>query len=73
MTDLPLAGLFFAIGHEPATKFLNGQLELDAGGLSIVVSARRLSLHWWQLATMLQGCLQLSYATLPVFGQRVMP
>lgn len=32
VTDLPLAGLFFAIGHEPATKFLNGQLELDAEG-----------------------------------------
>ena len=32
ITDLPLAGLFFAIGHEPATKFLNGQLELDEDG-----------------------------------------
>lgn len=29
VSDLPLAGLFFAIGHEPATAFLNGQLELD--------------------------------------------
>ncbi|KAL4443414.1 hypothetical protein ABPG75_011151 [Micractinium tetrahymenae] len=29
VTDLPLAGLFFAIGHEPATGFLNGQVELD--------------------------------------------
>ncbi|EFN57908.1 hypothetical protein CHLNCDRAFT_57025 [Chlorella variabilis] len=27
--DLPLAGLFFAIGHEPATAFLDGQVELD--------------------------------------------
>ena len=27
--DLPVAGLFFAIGHEPNTAFLNGQLELD--------------------------------------------
>lgn len=24
------AGLFFAIGHEPATKFLEGQLSMDA-------------------------------------------
>ena len=24
--------MFFAIGHEPATKFLDGQLELDSGG-----------------------------------------
>lgn len=26
VTDLPLAGLFFAIGHEPATAFLGGQV-----------------------------------------------
>lgn len=32
ISDLPLAGLFFAIGHEPATKFLGGQLELDDAG-----------------------------------------
>lgn len=30
--DLKVSGLFFAIGHEPATKFLGGQLELDAEG-----------------------------------------
>ncbi|GMH02882.1 hypothetical protein Nepgr_004721 [Nepenthes gracilis] len=27
--DLEVAGLFFAIGHEPATGFLEGQLEVD--------------------------------------------
>lgn len=27
--ELPVAGLFFAIGHEPNTKFLNGQIKLD--------------------------------------------
>jgi thioredoxin reductase (NADPH) len=27
-----VAGLFFAIGHEPASKFLDGQLELDEDG-----------------------------------------
>ncbi|KAL5988478.1 hypothetical protein ACLOJK_036243 [Asimina triloba] len=32
VSDLKLSGLFFAIGHEPATKFLDGQLELDADG-----------------------------------------
>lgn len=32
VTDVPLAGLFFAIGHEPATKFLDGQLTLDSAG-----------------------------------------
>ncbi|XP_057529275.1 thioredoxin reductase NTRB-like [Amaranthus tricolor] len=30
--DLKVNGLFFAIGHEPATKFLGGQLELDGDG-----------------------------------------
>jgi thioredoxin reductase (NADPH) len=31
-TDLPVGGLFLAIGHTPATAFLNGQLALDAKG-----------------------------------------
>lgn len=30
--EVPVSGLFFAIGHEPATKFLGGQLELDGDG-----------------------------------------
>lgn len=32
VSDLSVAGLFFAIGHEPATKFLEGQLELHPDG-----------------------------------------
>lgn len=32
ISELKVSGLFFAIGHEPATKFLGGQLELDADG-----------------------------------------
>ncbi|KAK4261615.1 hypothetical protein QN277_004585 [Acacia crassicarpa] len=32
VSDLNVSGLFFAIGHEPATKFLDGQLELDSDG-----------------------------------------
>ncbi|KAL1315926.1 thioredoxin reductase NTRB [Arachis duranensis] len=32
VSDLSVNGLFFAIGHEPATKFLGGQLDLDADG-----------------------------------------
>ncbi|KAH0941373.1 hypothetical protein HID58_001010 [Brassica napus] len=32
VSDLKISGLFFAIGHEPATKFLDGQLELDEDG-----------------------------------------
>ncbi|XP_052191333.1 thioredoxin reductase NTRB-like isoform X3 [Diospyros lotus] len=32
VSNLEVSGLFFAIGHEPATKFLGGQLELDSEG-----------------------------------------
>jgi thioredoxin reductase (NADPH) len=32
VSDLKVSGLFFAIGHEPATKFLNEQLELHSDG-----------------------------------------
>lgn len=31
-SELPLGGLFLAIGHTPATTFLEGQLELDKKG-----------------------------------------
>ncbi|KAK2080438.1 nineteen complex- protein [Prototheca wickerhamii] len=30
--DVEVSGLFFAIGHDPATRFLDGQLELDDSG-----------------------------------------
>ncbi|KAH0907818.1 hypothetical protein HID58_039645, partial [Brassica napus] len=32
VSDLKMSGLFFAIGHELATKFLDSQLELDEDG-----------------------------------------
>ncbi|CDY13332.1 BnaC06g14250D [Brassica napus] len=32
VSDLKIYGLFFAIGHEPETKFLDGQFELDEDG-----------------------------------------
>ncbi|KAG1654222.1 hypothetical protein FOA52_004498 [Chlamydomonas sp. UWO 241] len=32
VVDMPLSALFFAIGHRPATDFLDGQLELDESG-----------------------------------------
>jgi len=32
VSDLPVGGLFLAIGHTPATAFLEGQLELDEKG-----------------------------------------
>lgn len=31
-SDMPLGGLFLAIGHTPITKFLEGQLDLDPAG-----------------------------------------
>lgn len=31
-SELPVGGLFVAIGHTPATKFLDGQLDLDSKG-----------------------------------------
>lgn len=34
-SDLPVSGLFFAIGHDPATKFLKGQLDVDSEGYII--------------------------------------
>eukprot|EP01134_Creolimax_fragrantissima_P002251 CFRG2251T1 len=34
-TDIQAAGLFFAIGHDPATGFLNGQLTMDSDGYII--------------------------------------
>ena len=30
--EIPVSGLFFAIGHEPNTGFLGGQLKLDETG-----------------------------------------
>ena len=33
--DIPVAGLFFAIGHTPNTPFLNGQIETDEQGYII--------------------------------------
>ena len=40
--DLAVKGLFIAIGHEPNTKFLNGQLDLDdAGYLKVQAGSTR--------------------------------
>jgi thioredoxin reductase (NADPH) len=35
-TTLPAAGMFVAIGHTPNTKFLNGQIEVDAQGFVVL-------------------------------------
>lgn len=41
-TDLEVGGLFVAIGHEPNTKFLNGQLELTPQGYIKLSEPRRM-------------------------------
>jgi len=35
--DLPVNGLFYAIGHEPATKLVHGQLQTDDDGYIVTV------------------------------------
>ena len=35
-STIELGGLFIAIGHTPATKFLNGQLKLDKKGYVVL-------------------------------------
>ncbi|GLW25624.1 thioredoxin reductase [Microbispora amethystogenes] len=37
-TDLPVGGLFIAIGHEPRTELLKGQIDLDDEGYILVQS-----------------------------------
>ncbi|GAA4200182.1 MULTISPECIES: thioredoxin-disulfide reductase [Microbispora] len=37
-TDLPVGGLFIAIGHEPRTELLKGQIDLDDEGYVLVES-----------------------------------
>ncbi|CAN7072519.1 unnamed protein product [Brassica oleracea var. botrytis] len=37
VSDLKMYGLIFAIGHEPATKFLDGQHELDEYGYVVTM------------------------------------
>jgi thioredoxin reductase (NADPH) len=39
----PCGGLFYAIGHEPNTAFLAGQLETDATGYIKVTPGRTLT------------------------------
>jgi thioredoxin reductase (NADPH) len=35
LSELDVSGLFFAIGHEPASKFLRGQVDVDEQGYII--------------------------------------
>jgi thioredoxin reductase (NADPH) len=42
-SELPLDGVFLAIGHEPNTKLFEGQLELDERGYIVVDRYQRTS------------------------------
>jgi thioredoxin reductase (NADPH) len=44
LREIPVSGAFVAIGHEPATRFLVGQVELDAAGY-VVVDRQRTSVN----------------------------
>ena len=35
--SLPVGGLFYAIGHDPATELVRGQIETDAEGYIVTV------------------------------------
>ena len=45
LSDLPCSGLFVAIGHEPNTKLLTGQLRLDDAGYIITDNRMRTSME----------------------------
>ncbi len=36
ISEVPIEGLFIAIGHKPNVEFLNGQVELDGGYIKVV-------------------------------------
>jgi thioredoxin reductase (NADPH) len=43
LSDIAVGGLFVAIGHEPNTAFLRGQIELTASGYVKLRDARRMA------------------------------
>lgn len=43
ITEMPIEGVFIAIGHEPNTKFLNGQLQTDAVGYLVLHKGQQTS------------------------------
>jgi thioredoxin reductase (NADPH) len=45
MSDLPVGGLFVAIGHDPNTKLFEGQVELDPSGYIVTHDGTRTSVE----------------------------
>ncbi|HET6381790.1 MAG TPA: thioredoxin-disulfide reductase [Armatimonadota bacterium] len=43
-TEMPIEGIFIAIGHEPNTKFIHGQLETDELGYLILKKGQQTSI-----------------------------
>ncbi len=44
-TDMPIDGLFVAIGHKPNTEFLKGQIELDSHGYIVFKDVTKTSVE----------------------------
>lgn len=63
-SDLPLSGLFMAIGHTPITEFLNGQLDLDEKGYVKLADTYRST-------TNVEGCFVAGDVSDSVYRQAV--
>ena len=63
-SEMPLGGLFMAIGHKPITDFLDGQLELDETGYILLKDAGR-------SMTNIEGCFAAGDVSDHVYRQAV--
>ena len=63
MSDVPVEGVFIAIGHDPATALVRGQLDLDAAGYVQIGS--------WSTATNIPGVFAAGDVADPRYRQAV--
>ena len=61
--DIPVEGVFIAIGHDPATSLVRGQLELDADGYVRIAP--------WSTATTIPGVFAAGDVADPRYRQAV--